>query len=306
MATNLTHGADQPNLPKGCVDPLGDLDAMSAVELAEALERTLDAMTEEDYDEAVIDAYLDALDRKAAMPEIPNTAAAYDAFQQKLRDLQPNAAPLTARTSAKPSGRFRHIFRVGLIAAVAILLMLGGMITAQAAGIDVFGAFARWTEDLFTFGSVHGQGANDTTGKPTRQSISEQGLEYTSLQEALDDYGITEVTAPAWFPAGYVLTGLSIANIEATGRFILSASYENGEGLLGVDITQYSNEPAIQVEKTDTIVESIEINGTTFHFIENTENHTVAWATEHYECYIWGPYNMGIDVLREMVYSMFD
>ena len=306
MATNLTHRADRPNLPNGCVDPPGDLDAMSAAELAEALERTLDAMTEEDYDEAVIDAYLDALDRKAPMPEIPDTAAAYVGFQQRLRDLQPNGAPLTARASAKPSVRFCHIFRVGLIAAAAILLMLGGMITAQAAGIDVFGVFARWTENVFSFGSVHGNGIGDAANDPSQDSISKQKQEYTSLQEALDDCGVTEITAPTWFPEGYVLTGISIVNIEAAGRFILRADYENDGRLLGIEIVRYSDKPAQQVEKTDTIVESIEINGTTFHFIENADNHTVAWATEHYECYIWGPYNMGIDVLREMVYSMYD
>ena len=306
MATNLTHRADRPNLPKGCVDPPEDLDAMSAVELAEALECALDAMTEDDYDEAVIDAYLDALDRKAPMPEIPDTTAAYDGFQQKLRDLQPNDAPLTARASAKPSGRLCHILRAGLIAAAAILLMLGGMITAQAAGIDVFGAFARWTEDLFTFGSVHGQGANDTTGKPNRQLVPKQKQEYTSLQEALDDYGITEVTSPTWFPEGYTLTELLVANTEGIGRFILHADYENDGCLLGIEIMRYSDKPAQQVEKTDTIVESIEINGITFHFIENTDNYTVAWATEHYECHIVGAHNMSIDVLRKMVGSMFD
>lgn len=306
MATNLTHRADQPNLPNGRVDSLGDLDTMSAVELAEALEHVLDVMTEEDYDEAVIDAYLDALDRKAPMPEIPDAAAAYVGFQQRLQDLLPSGAPLTADASAKPSGRSRHILRAGLIAAAAILLMLGGMITAQAAGIDVFGAIARWTENVFSFGSVHGYGGDDEIIAPSQQPILEQQLEYTSLQEALDDNGITEVTAPTWFPEGYTLTGFSIVNIEEIGYFTLNARYENDECHLKIEIIRYSDKPVQQTEKTDTIIESIEINGITFHFIENTDNHTVAWVTEHYECYIWGPYNMGIDVLREMVYSMCD
>lgn len=306
MATNSTHRADRPNLPNGRVDSLGDLDAMSAVELAEALERALDAMTEEDYDEAVIDAYLNALDRKAPMPETPDVAEAYASFQQKLRDLQPNAAPLTAHASAKLSGRSRHILRAGLIAAVAVLLMLGGMITAQAAGIDVFGAFARWTESVFSFGAVRGNGIGDTIDEYSQEPIPGQELEYASLQDALDAYGITEVTAPTWLPEGYMLTGFSITSFEGIGYFTLSASYDNDGSTLGIDILRFSDEPIQQVEKTDTVVESLEINGITFHFIENTDNYTVTWVTEHYECYIWGPYNMGIDVLREIVYSMFD
>ena len=306
MATDLTHCKGRPNLPDGCVDLLGDLDTMSAVELAEALEYALDAMTEETYDDAVINAYLDALDRKAPMPAMPDAAVAYADFQQKLRDLQPNGAPLITRTSAKRSNRSRHILRTGLIAVIAILLMLGGMITAQAAGIDVFGAFAHWTESVFTFGSVRGNGIGDTTNEPSQEPISKQTLKYTSLQEALDDYGITEVTAPTWFPEGYVLTELSVASYDNLNVFALNAKYENDGNLLSVSITRYTDESVKQVEKTDTIVESTEINGTIFHFIENTDSYTVAWVTELYECYIVGPYNMGLDILREIVYSMLN
>lgn len=36
-----------------------------------------------------------------------------------------------------------------LAAVLAIVFLLGGMITAQAAGADVFGAMARWTEKIF-------------------------------------------------------------------------------------------------------------------------------------------------------------
>ena len=306
MATDLTHRADRPNLPNGCVDSLEDLDAMSAVELAEALERALDAMTEEDYDEAVIDAYLDALDRKAPMPEAPDAAEAYSDFQQRLRDLQPDAAPPAIRASAKRSTRSCHILRAGLIAAAAVLLVLGGMITAQAAGFDVFGAFARWTENVFSYGSVYGNGGGDATITPSQQPIAMEGLEYASLQDALDDHGITEVTAPKWFPEGYVLTELSVINVDGLGAFTLNADYEKDGALLSISIMRYSNAPIQQVEKTDNTVESAEINGITFHFIENTDSYTVAWVTEHYECYIWGSCNIGINVLREMVYSMFD
>lgn len=309
MATNSTHRADQPNLPNGCVDLPKNLDAMSAVELATALEYILDTMTEEDYDEAVIDAYLDALDRKAPMPEIPDAAEAYADFQQRLRDMQPNATPLAVCTSAKHPSRPCHILRVGLIAAVAIMLMLGGMITAQAAGIDVFGAFARWTENVFSYGRIRDGNPGDTTDSPIENSqkpVLNNGLEYASLQDALDAYNIMEVTAPTWFPEGYVLTELSVIAFNSLDAFTLNAGYENDGILLSISIMRYSDAPVQQVEKTDTVVESTEINGTTFHFIENTDSSTVAWVTEHYECHIWGPYNMGIDVLRKMVDSMFD
>lgn len=41
-----------------------------------------------------------------------------------------------------------------LAAAMAIVFVFGGLITAQAAGADVFGAMARWTEKIFRPGDL--------------------------------------------------------------------------------------------------------------------------------------------------------
>ena len=45
---------------------------MSASEVAEAFEQLVQNMDEENYDPTLIDAYLDALDQKAPMPEMPS------------------------------------------------------------------------------------------------------------------------------------------------------------------------------------------------------------------------------------------
>ena len=82
------------------------LEAMSPVELAEALELALDSMTEETYAPAVIDAYLDALDRKAPMPPAPDTEAAFQDFQRKLQSLSFEDKPTSgSRDSPAPSGK---------------------------------------------------------------------------------------------------------------------------------------------------------------------------------------------------------
>lgn len=41
-----------------------------------------------------------------------------------------------------------------LAASLAMVFLLGGMVTAQAAGADVFGAMARWTEKIFRPGDL--------------------------------------------------------------------------------------------------------------------------------------------------------
>ena len=49
------------------------------------LEAALEAMTEEEYAPAVIDAYLDALDRKAPTPDHPDAGTAYTWFQARVQ-----------------------------------------------------------------------------------------------------------------------------------------------------------------------------------------------------------------------------
>lgn len=52
------------------------------------------------------------------------------------------------------SRRLSRAAVAGLAAALAIVFVFGGMITAQAAGVDVFGAMARWTEKIFRPGDL--------------------------------------------------------------------------------------------------------------------------------------------------------
>ena len=58
---------------------------MTAAQLEAELEAALEAMTEEEYDPAVIDAYLDALDRKAPTPDHPDAGPPTPGFQARVQ-----------------------------------------------------------------------------------------------------------------------------------------------------------------------------------------------------------------------------
>lgn len=87
--------------------------------------------------------------------------------------------------------------------------MLAAMVTAQAAGVDVFGAMARWTEDIFSFGQIPPDSkVSDNLGGETA------GQEFSSLQEAFDAYGMTEVHEPGWLPNGYALNRVDVLAVD--------------------------------------------------------------------------------------------
>ena len=66
------------------------LAVMPASQVAQEMEQVLGTMTPETYDAAIIDAYLDELDRKSPMPEFPEekTAWAHSPGMQPARSRQ--------------------------------------------------------------------------------------------------------------------------------------------------------------------------------------------------------------------------
>lgn len=224
-------------------------------------------------------------------------------------NLEHTASPQTPQPSTNaPSKRvirFKQVRRTVLVAAAAIIFMLAVMVTAQAAGVDVFSAMARWTEDVFSFGQIapDSQVSDDPAQEMAGQKTEAPGTEFASLQEALDTYGMTEVHEPTWLPDEYVLGELDVTHLDDPFQQTFAATYTDGEGYVSIGIMSYEGEPITQVQKTDSQVEMVEKNGITFYLIQNTENCTIAWDTDRYEYYLSSKY--GKDILWKVVESMF-
>ena len=201
--------------------------------------------------------------------------------------------------------RLRQAGRTILAAAAAVICALAIMVTAQAAGVDVFGAMARWTEDVFSFGPVapDSQVSDDPARETAEPKAEIPNTGFASLQEAFDAYGMTEVHEPGWLPEGYVLDSLDV--LAADDPFLRSfeVSYTDGEERIGVGIMSYEGEPATQVQKIGGPVESVEKNGIMFYHIENSVDRTIPWYSDRYEYYLNS--NLGDDILWQVVESMF-
>lgn len=237
--------------------------------------------------EQFVTQYLPEIEETALEPERMEHA---DLAQTKQQSLE--VPPKRAVT-------FRRVWRTVLVAVAAIVCMFAVMVTAQAAGIDVFGAMARWTEDVFSFGQIppDSEVSDNLNGEAT-------GPEFSSLQAAFDAYGMTEVHEPGWLPEGYVLGELDVTYLDDPFVRIFLATYTDGKGDIGISIMSYEGEPATQVQKTDTQPEVITRYGIDFYLIANTSSHIVAWYDGNYEYYVNG--DVGDDVLWEVVISMFE
>lgn len=203
----------------------------------------------------------------------------------------------------KRTRRFSQLWRTLLIAAAAVGCMLAAMVTVQAAGLDVFGAMAQWTQDMFSFRRV----PSDNEVRDSANGGSHVGREaqsFASLQEALDAYGITQVHEPTQLPDGFAINKCGVEYLDASYSIILYADYVNNRDRVAIDIASYESKPAALTQKTDESPELKEWNGTTFYVIENSTNAMVAWHDDTYEYYVSG--KLDREILWGIAISMYE
>lgn len=203
----------------------------------------------------------------------------------------------------KRTRRLSRLWRTLLIAAAAVGCMLAAMVTAQAAGFDVFGAMARWTEETFSFRSVPSD-IELTENLDRNGGTDGQKRSFYSLQEALDAYGVTQVHEPTQLPDGFVLNECGVEHSIALNRTAFHADYVNNRDCIAVNIMSYEGNPILLGQKTDEPPELEELNGITFYFIENAYSSIVAWYDDAYEYYVSG--KLDREILWKISVSMIE
>ena len=270
------------------------------------------------------EAYVDALEEAIIEKENENPTGFFPDVDQQWEQFVTHYLPETDQVASEPEPaehadtpqtnrhvpqqrviRLRQAGRTILVAAAAIVCALAIMVTAQAAGVDVFGVMARWTEDVFSFGPIapDSQVFDDPVQETVRPEVQIPDAGFASLQEAFDAYGMTEVHEPDWLPEGYALDGVDVLAVDDPFLRSFEAAYTDGEGIIGIGIVSYEGEPATQVQKIGGPVESAEKNGIVFYHVENSVGRTIAWYSDQYEYYLGG--DVGDDILWKVVESMF-
>lgn len=284
----------------------GYLDHLSTEQLEEILCADFDSQEDSDTDMILyITEVIERREKEHPTGRLCDVNEAWKEFQEHYMDLEGPLYPMSdsdeagdsgnddiiaaspsAPAKAKPAHKSSHrIHRASLkwvlpIAAV-VALLLAGMITAQAAGFDVFGALAKWTDDTFRFVSPQsgymeeGVELGEEGSYPSAQEL------HDAFQAALDECSITEALAPTWFPEGCVMVGEPdiiltdfIDNIICTYEVVNEYSF-----VISVQFYDQEIQPDVmEIEKDAGPVEEYLSSDRLFYFMTNNGNINAVWS----------------------------
>ena len=213
-----------------------------------------DAESEEKGDTDFIYAVLEVIDEKER--ELPgyqpvDVDKAWEEFQRY-------CAKRERWDNIKPRAPMRLAYKRIAAAAAVVAAVFALMLTVQAAGVDVFGAIAHWTDEVFSF-SWAGRGT------PERPEWA----------EALIEQGVDASLIPAKIPEGYQPQELIIEDIGLWKVFFQPFRSTKNE-LLYIKIFFYSSPEYLQTsayEKDSSLVEVYEFGqGQIYSFTNIDEN----------------------------------
>lgn len=182
------------------------------------------------------------------------------------------------------------------IAIAAVIAAILAVMVPAALGYNIFEAIGRWTSERFHLEQENIVESSTQTGP----AISPIRTEFESLQDALDNCGISEIQAPQWLPEGYALTESSV--YSSGDSFSISASYTYGEdfllvlgsrGMFAFGTYQKDSEP----------VEEFYTNEVRHYIFSNNANYVVVWYYEDTEFMVSGP--VSLETIKKIVVSMY-
>lgn len=226
----------------------------------------------------------------------------YSGRESAYSDFAAASVPPEKALHADKQRRKRCSKRKAILLAAVICVLLTSLMTVQAAGIDVLGAIARWTTELFSFGKTEERSGLVVDGK-WPEIDEEQNLQFTSLQDALDFYGVTEVEVPQWIPPEFTQEAIAV---EQNGVWLtFFAEYTNNDEIFIIRYNSYISEPPTYYEKSGNLLETVEAGGNTYRILQNVDNYAVVWLTPHFECCIsMSTDSTDISSLKNIILSM--
>ena len=275
-------------------DEFAKYDAMSTEELQQLLREDASKPVGEESDTDVLFYVMEVLaKRRKERNEGKSPEEALESFK-KHYNTENEISSDSERVLVAPKRSGIGRWMKGLIAAAAVFaFVIGGSLTANAMGFDLWEVIAKWTQETFHFGYTSNVVESNSPEKEDTQA-------YTGLQEALCKSGIVKPLVPTCIPDGYVEVEIKVEDTPLQRRFF--AKFQNGENILHIRVADFLDRAPAQVEQSDSLLEVYIASDINYYIFNNNDQMQVMWVVDNYECCISGP--LTISDIKSMIDSI--
>ncbi|MDE6954792.1 MAG: DUF4367 domain-containing protein [Oscillospiraceae bacterium] len=247
-----------------------------------------------------------AREREKPTGRLPDVDAAWDELQARYQNMPDTGShpqfqeQSTDSTAAEPlipvpdkprRASLSKAVRLAAVMAAAVALCLALMVGAQAAGADIFGALARWTDDTFHF--------ETWSAEPTYCEAL-----YNAIQETFSNQGVIGEYVPTWYPNGFHISNTMVTedDLGISIRILLS---NEEESFIGISVDQYKNNAFIDPQTFEIEGDSVEkypSKGKVYYIAFNEESITASWSNGIVVYTVWG--EIDINSIKLMIDSI--
>ena len=164
-----------------------------------------------------------------------------------------------------------HWRRFASAAAVLVIFMFSGTLTAYALGYNPIAAIGRWSKDFFWF---------------------EEPSVTSELSDKLAEYGYPENTVPKWLPDAYVLESINVNEYEdyikvIDATFLKQTNDDIDTLIISYKIYLGDNKKALYNKDNGDVVR-YEIKDRVYYVMTNLDDRVIAWQNGDFEGAIMG------------------
>lgn len=183
-----------------------------------------------------------------------------------------NAFAAAMKRAAKESREkkpMKALARYGLTAAATIVILFSTLLAVRAAGVNVFGALTRWTDDFFY--------VNADTAVTDRPEDSDSTEPLQDLRVELMLHDVPMEYAPTWIPERFTPFDLEVSPIDAF--FEIHALYlAQDETNVSMLIRSGAEGTVSLYPKNEDPPEEYTVCGKTFSVFQNKERWVAVWT----------------------------
>lgn len=240
-----------------------------------------------EIDNEALDALLEQMEAVCPLPASLST----DPEEGLERFRRRYASVIDETNAGNPAGassavsRKRHSIQpfVRALPFAAAFILLFGTVTAQAFGVDVFSAIARWTAEIFRLDG----GSTPYATVTVRPLENGEEATYESLEQAVEVFGIDAPLVPKEIPERFELVQVA-ASCYKMG-ILIYADYESEDGgYLQIRYNEAASQEFNTLEKENGEVISYFKGGIKHRLASDLGRQKAVWQNGDFECRIAG------------------